>query len=76
MIEWGPGPGHAQRTQGLDLVTDTVRLTIGSRNVLNTYPDENPDPGRLGNRYPPSAPFGFSGGSYHVRLSYEWRTKG
>ena len=57
-------------------VRDAVRLTLGSRNVLNTYPDENPDPGRLGNRYPPSAPFGFNGGSYYVRLGYEWRTKG
>ncbi len=57
-------------------VSDAVALTLGSRNVLNAYPDENPDPGRLGNRYPPSTPFGFSGGFYYVRLDYQWRAAG
>ena len=57
-------------------VSDAVSLTLGSRNVLNTYPDENPHPGRLGNRYPPSTPFGFSGGFYYVRLNYGWRAEG
>ncbi len=54
-------------------VSDAVRLTIGSANVLSTYPDENPNPGRLGNRYPPSTPFGFNGGFYYLRLKYRWR---
>ena len=57
-------------------ISDAVSITLGSRNVLNTYPDENPDPGRLGNLYPPSTPFGFSGGFYYVRLNYQWRTTG
>ena len=57
-------------------VSGAVALTLGSRNVLNAYPDENPDPGRLGNRYPPSTPFGFSGGFYYVRLDYQWRAAG
>ena len=57
-------------------VSDAVALTLGSRNVLNAYPDENPDPGRLGNPYPPSTPFGFSGGFYYVRLDYQWRAAG
>ena len=56
-------------------VTQSVSLTLGSRNVLNTYPDENPNPGRLGNRYPPSTPFGFSGGFYYLRLNYRWRAE-
>ena len=54
-------------------VSDAVRLTIGSANVLSTHPDENPNPGRLGNRYPPSTPFGFNGGFYYLRLNYRWR---
>ena len=57
-------------------VSDAVSLTLGSRNVLNTYPDEKPDPGRRGNRHPPSTPFGFSGGFYYLRLNYQWRTMG
>ena len=52
---------------------DAVTLTVGARNVLNTYPDENPNAGRLGNRYPPSTPFGFNGGFYYTRLDYSWR---
>ena len=57
-------------------VSSAVSLTIGGGNVLNTHPDENPDPGRLGNRYPPSTPFGFSGSFYYVRLGYRWQTVG
>ena len=52
---------------------DAVRLTVGARNLVNTYPDENPNAGRLGNRYPPSTPFGFNGGFYYTRLDYSWR---
>ena len=55
-------------------VSDAVTLSIGSRNVLNTFPDESPNPGSLGNRYPPSTPFGFNGGYYYMRLNYGWQT--
>ena len=53
-------------------VSDAVTLTVGARNVLNTYPDMNPNADRLGNRYPPSTPFGFNGGFYYTRLGYSW----
>ena len=33
----------------------------------------NPNADRLGNRYPPSTPFGFNGGYYYTRLDYRWR---
>ena len=61
---------------------DAVTLAVGGQNALNTYPDENPkvtDPALGfwgGNLYPPSAPFGFSGGYYYVRISYGWKTGG
>ena len=51
---------------------DAVSLAVGARNVLDTYPDMNPNAGRLGNRYPPSTPFGFDGGFYYTRLDYRW----
>ena len=51
---------------------DAVALAVGARNALNTYPDLNPNVGRLGNRYPPSTPFGFDGGFYYSRLDYRW----
>ena len=52
---------------------DAVNLSVGARNVLSTYPDMNPNADRLGNRYPPSTPFGFNGGFYYTRLDYRWR---
>ena len=51
---------------------DPVSLAVGARNVMSTYPDMNPNAGRLGNRYPPSTPFGFDGGFYYTRLDYRW----
>ena len=51
---------------------DAVSLAVGARNVMSTYPDMNPNAGRLGNRYPPSTPFGFDGGFYYTRLDYRW----
>ena len=53
---------------------DAVALVVGARNVLSTYPDMNPNAGRLGNPYPPSTPFGFDGGFYYTRLDYRWGT--
>ena len=53
---------------------DAVALAVGARNLLSTYPDMNPNAGRLGNRYPPSTPFGFAGGFYYTRLDYRWGT--
>ena len=52
---------------------DGVALSIGAKNVLNTYPDEHP--GALannGNRYGQFGPFGFNGGYYYTRLNYTW----
>ena len=53
---------------------DAVALAVGAQNVLSTHPDMNPNAGRLGNRYPPSSPFGFNGGFYYTRLDYRWGT--
>ena len=55
-------------------LADAVALAVGARNLLSTYPDMNPNAGRLGNRYPPSTPFGFDGGFYYTRLDYRWGT--
>ena len=47
-------------------------IAIGANNLLNAYPDENPNAGGVGALYPESTPFGFNGGYYYVRLSYDW----
>jgi iron complex outermembrane recepter protein len=51
-------------------ITENYGISIGANNLFNTYPDDigifNTNLG-LG-QYPTSSPFGFTGGSYYVRL--------
>lgn len=51
---------------------DNASVAIGANNLFNTYPDENPGASGLGALYPESTPFGFNGGYYYLRLSYDW----
>jgi iron complex outermembrane receptor protein len=51
---------------------ENAALAIGVNNLLNTYPEANPNASDLGALYPESTPFGFNGGFYYVRLSYNW----
>lgn len=51
---------------------DDASIAIGANNLFNTYPDENPGSADLGALYPESTPFGFNGGYYYVRLTYNW----
>ena len=44
-------------------------LTVGADNVFNNYPDKNPFAGVVGAKYPLTAPGGFDGGFYYIRLS-------
>jgi len=52
-------------------ITENYGISVGANNLFNTYPDDigifNTNLG-LG-QYPTSSPFGFTGGSYYVRLS-------
>ncbi|MBW3553720.1 MAG: TonB-dependent receptor [Gemmatimonadetes bacterium] len=51
---------------------ENASIAIGANNLFNTYPDQNPNGPDVGARYPESTPFGFNGGYYYVRLSYDW----
>ena len=53
-------------------LADNAMIALGANNMFNTYPDENPNAGGLGALYPESTPFGFNGGYYYLRLSYDW----
>jgi len=48
-------------------VTDNVEIIVGAANLLNNYPDENPDQLSIGQLYPESSPMGFNGGQYYVK---------
>jgi iron complex outermembrane receptor protein len=49
---------------------DNLSLALGIENLLDTYPDENPSAGSLGQQYSEAIPFGFNGGAYYLQARY------
>ena len=50
-----------------------LTLTLGGRNILNTYPDENPNAaGSVGNKYGQFSPFGFDGAYWYAKVRYSF----
>ena len=50
-----------------------VALTLGGKNILNTYPDENPNAaGSVGNKYGQFSPFGFDGAFWYAKVGYSF----
>ena len=45
-------------------------ITLGVQNLLNTYPDENPKSGNIGNQYGQFSPFGFNGAFWYSKFGY------
>ena len=57
-------------------IGDSTTLTIGGRNALNKYPEENPIARAKGNPYSAHTPFGINGAFYYLRLNYGWSSGG
>ena len=54
-------------------VNESAKITVGSQNALNQYPEENPNAAAVaGNRYSPATPFGASGGFVYVKMGVSW----
>ena len=54
-------------------VDSGLSLTLGGRNILNTYPDENPNAaGSVGNKYGQFSPFGFDGAYWYAKVGYSF----
>ena len=49
-----------------------LTLTIGAQNILNTYPDENPNALDIGNKYSQFSPFGFNGAYWYSKIGYSF----
>jgi iron complex outermembrane receptor protein len=47
-------------------------LAFGAENMFDQYPRKSRWAGVLGNKYPPNSPYGFNGGFYYVRASFEF----
>ncbi|WP_395345534.1 TonB-dependent receptor plug domain-containing protein [Ningiella sp. W23] len=52
--------------------SEHLELVVGVDNLFDTYPDENPSAGSLGQLYSEASPFGFNGGMWYLqaRVSY------
>ena len=54
-------------------VGDGLALTLGGRNILNTFPDENPNGAdSVGNKYGQFSPFGFDGAYWYAKVGYRF----
>ena len=49
-----------------------IIITLGVQNLLNTYPDENPKSGNIGNQYGQFSPFGFNGTFWYSKVGYSF----
>ena len=47
-------------------------ITLGGKNILNTFPDENPNQIVIGNKYGQFSPFGFDGAFWYARFGYSF----
>ena len=51
---------------------DSLTLLAGAQNAFDTYPQKNPNGEVAGLIYPEASPFGFNGGLYYLRATWEW----
>ena len=49
-----------------------LQVFAGANNLLNTYPQERPLATNGGGLYNTNSPYGFTGGSYYLRTSFDW----
>ena len=54
-------------------VDSGLSLTLGGKNILNTFPDENPNGAdSVGNKYGQFSPFGFDGAFWYAKVGYNF----
>jgi iron complex outermembrane receptor protein len=49
-----------------------IEVIGGVHNLFDTYNDENPGSGGLGQLYPEAGPFGMNGGQWYVKAKYSF----
>lgn len=52
------------------MASSGIAITLGVQNLLDTYPDENPKSGNIGNQYGQFSPFGFNGAYWYAKFGY------
>ncbi len=54
------------------MASSGITITLGVQNLLDTYPDENPKSGNIGNQYGQFSPFGFNGAYWYAKFGYSF----
>ena len=49
------------------MYNENIEVIFGVDNLFDTYPEENPFAGSLGQQYSEASPFGFNGGTWYLR---------
>ena len=47
-----------------------MELIVGAANLFDNMPDRNPFAGIVGSKYPATAPFGYNGGQWYLKMRY------
>ena len=58
--------------EGSYTMDNGLELIGGVSNLFDTYNDENPFEGSLGQQYPESGPFGMNGGQFYLKVKYSF----
>jgi iron complex outermembrane receptor protein len=53
-------------------INNQYNVVVGVENLFNNFPDTNPYSGLTGSEYPEHSPMGNAGGTYYMRLSYNF----
>lgn len=70
-----PAPAGSEITvdlEGAYSFGENWEFVLGARNAFDSFPDDNPFAGVAGSTYPPTAPNGFNGGSYYLKVKAEF----
>ena len=66
------GGAHLLDLEASYEISESVTVTAGGQNALNTYPPPNPNSTFTGNAYSSDSPFGYNGGYWYARAGWRW----
>ncbi len=70
-VSYHPDPKFLVDLEASYDLSESVTLLAGAQNVFDTYPEKNPAGEVAGLIYPEGSPFGFNGGFYYLRASWQ-----
>jgi len=76
-LDSGSLPIYADNAYLVDMeynmdINESVGFAVGTNNLFDEYPTENPHAGVVGARYPTTSPFGFNGRFMYAKVTYDF----